>query len=669
MNDQTSNHETKIVDYTFVGFGAANCLLILRLIDQNLLENKTIAIIEPDSKTKNDRTFCFWATEKEVLDLGLDNLISHRWENVEIGGISSQNISPLKYFHIKGIDLYKETRKKIATCNVTFFNSFLIESSQLLSTSYELKIENETIQSHVVFDSRPPCYSKPINNQSHLYQSFYGWNISTNKDTFDVSKMVLMDFKIPQQNYTQFVYILPFSKNMALVELTRFGEETLSLEGANLALKDYMEQINPEYDIIDFEQGVLPMSSAKIETIDFGENWINMGSRSHKLKCTTGFAFHAMAEDAAIKTDRLKKQLSIQTGQEKNRFAFYDRLLLKILQESPEYGKPIFETLFSKVSTSLVLNFLREKTSFKEDLYILSKLPKKIFIKTALKDIYYKISSFKTPILPFILTICALFFFFIKFNSIPYFLLIIGFFSVGLSHGALDHHTGSTILNKRQLLFFSVEYIAKGALFGLVWLFAPELALLLFILYSAWHFGQADFKEWELTNQLTSFVWGCVLLIIILIFHVAELKTVLEQIPNLNHSLLTESLEGNRLLFFQLSAVLAGLILALIHKSKFILLTISYLLISSWLPLLVSFGIYFVFQHSINGWKHLKNGLSKSSKTLWRDSLPFNLGGSLIIIGFYLFGETNQIGTFFIILSCLSLPHVLSMHNFYKLKR
>ena len=59
MNYKTSNPDITIVDYAFVGFGAANCLFILRLIDQNLLEDKTIAIIEPDSKTKNDRTFCF----------------------------------------------------------------------------------------------------------------------------------------------------------------------------------------------------------------------------------------------------------------------------------------------------------------------------------------------------------------------------------------------------------------------------------------------------------------------------------------------------------------------------------------------------------------------------------------------------------------------------------
>ena len=47
-------------DFIFIGLGAANCLLLLRLHDNGLLTGKTIAIIEPDSKTANDRTQGFF---------------------------------------------------------------------------------------------------------------------------------------------------------------------------------------------------------------------------------------------------------------------------------------------------------------------------------------------------------------------------------------------------------------------------------------------------------------------------------------------------------------------------------------------------------------------------------------------------------------------------------
>ncbi|MBC7418661.1 MAG: hypothetical protein H7325_10955 [Pedobacter sp.] len=117
--------------------------------------------------------------------------------------------------------------------------------------------------------------------------------------------------------------------------------------------------------------------------------------------------------------------------------------------------------------------------------------------------------------------------------------------------------------------------------------------------------------------------------------------------------------------FIQIAVVTGGLFLAAIKKSGFIIITLTYLLLSSFLPLLVSFGIYFIGQHSIHGWRHLSKGLNEGSAKLWLKSLPFSLGGVLIISYFLFFSGPNYVGMFFIVLSCLSIPHVFSMHNFY----
>ena len=100
-------------------------------------------------------------------------------------------------------------------------------------------------------------------------------------------------------------------------------------------------------------------------------------------------------------------------------------------------------------------------------------------------------------------------------------------------------------------------------------------------------------------------------------------------------------------------------------RSNLMLVTISYLLISSFMPLIVSFGIYFVAQHSLHGWLHLKKDLRTSSYRLWLKSLPFSLGGALLFLTFMLLNNRDYIGIFFILLSCVSMPHVLSMHHFY----
>jgi hypothetical protein len=105
------------------------------------------------------------------------------------------------------------------------------------------------------------------------------------------------------------------------------------------------------------------------------------------------------------------------------------------------------------------------------------------------------------------------------------------------------------------------------------------------------------------------------------------------------------------------------------NKSKRMALTFSYLLISSMLPLLVSFGIYFVIQHSFHGWSHLKTALKTNTYQLWKKSLPFSMGGAFIIVAFMLLNRADYISIFFILLSCISIPHVLSMDLFYKKNR
>ena len=68
-------HE-EIVDYVFIGLGAANSLILRQMYHQGLLIDASMAIIDPDEKLLNDKTFCFWATEQELQDLGLTSLIS-----------------------------------------------------------------------------------------------------------------------------------------------------------------------------------------------------------------------------------------------------------------------------------------------------------------------------------------------------------------------------------------------------------------------------------------------------------------------------------------------------------------------------------------------------------------------------------------------------------------
>jgi hypothetical protein len=93
--------------------------------------------------------------------------------------------------------------------------------------------------------------------------------------------------------------------------------------------------------------------------------------------------------------------------------------------------------------------------------------------------------------------------------------------------------------------------------------------------------------------------------------------------------------------------------------------TLFCLSIGAWLPLLPAFACYFVFQHSLHGWQHLREKMKLSHRSMWLQALPFTVG-ALVLFGAYLYliQEPNW-GQVFIFLSALSFPHVYYMHKSY----
>jgi len=99
------------------------------------------------------------------------------------------------------------------------------------------------------------------------------------------------------------------------------------------------------------------------------------------------------------------------------------------------------------------------------------------------------------------------------------------------------------------------------------------------------------------------------------------------------------------------------------------LLSVLMLLISMKLPLLLAFGLFFVFQHSVHGWLHIQSRFQESHLKLAQWAAPFSFGAIAIFFALFFQGEqfwSEQIGVFFIFLSCLSFPHVWEMHRFYR---
>jgi lycopene beta-cyclase len=73
---------------------------------------------------------------------------------------------------------------------------------------------------------------------------------------------------------------------------------------------------------------------------------------------------------------------------QKNRFWFYDLLLLDILSKNNELGAFIFGYLFQKNKSPKILKFLDEETSIFEELQIVLRMPSKFFVSALWKRLF-----------------------------------------------------------------------------------------------------------------------------------------------------------------------------------------------------------------------------------------------------------------------------------------
>ena len=633
--------------------GCANSLIFMELHRLGLLKNKRVIVFEPLEKKDNDRTFCFWLEPEKVSFYGLNELISHHWSRVQVNDLEPQYLGQKKYYFLRAEALYAHTKQ--------------------LLLEYEVHWQQEYFQAdpsdiaRIVFDSRPPVFKPKKRNDAVLHQSFFGWFIKTEAPVFDPSVFTMMDFSIAQNRQTQFLYILPFDGNHALIEPTRFGKELLSENDAAEIIGTYLSKFETRFEILEKEQGCIAMTSVALES-SASVNCFRTGTGGGQLKPSTGYSFVRSLEDAQMIGESLQKnEPRLKRRIRPKRFVFYDRLLLQIIERKPERGKEIFTKLFYKNDAIRVLNFLDESTTMSQELRIMGSLPILLFLFAAIRDIFNRFLAFLQKLsLAFYSTLLLLFFNFFDWQIPGNLILLLGLFSIGIPHGALDHLLkGKMQLNR--LLIFMVKYIGLGIGLILMWKLSAPIALIVFLLYTAWHFGQADFEQWQNKSGFLSACWGLLVLTILLLGHFAQTGMILTSmgIPisgNLSYSLEPIAYTG----------IFLSVLISYVLHSKPIIVKITHSLIvlflGFWLPLLWAFGIYFIFQHSVNGWLHLRKTIELSNFQMWIKALPFSLG-ALALFGIYMaIIEKPNWGQFFIFLSALSFPHVWFMHLSYPKK-
>ena len=105
----------KQYDIVFAGAGLSALTLAVELCKNPAFADKKMALIDREPKTRNDRTWCFWADEQEA-----DRLlpvIYRKWEGCWFYSEAHSELlrtGPYHYYMVRGADFYKWAKEKLA---------------------------------------------------------------------------------------------------------------------------------------------------------------------------------------------------------------------------------------------------------------------------------------------------------------------------------------------------------------------------------------------------------------------------------------------------------------------------------------------------------------------------------------------------------------------------
>lgn len=268
--------------------------------------------------------------------------------------------------------------------------------------------------------------------------------------------------------------------------------------------------------------------------------------------------------------------------------------------------------------------------------------------------------------------------------------IISGFFLIftfGILHGANDIllvkkiNTEKPSYTRLRILAYYVIVVLTGLL---LFYTIPQLALLLFIIVSAYHFGEQQWQKLEpnfpkwLVILFQSF-YGSVILFLLFIFHTTEVQNIILSIANISipipYFLLLLEVSGT--IFIGLSAYFYWKLEKIRNK---ILLEFFYLIVFTIIfkssSLIWGFAIYFVLWHSIpsiiDQIKYLNGSFSmtyfiaycRSAGIYWLVSII-----GIALIYFTLKEEKLFNALFFSFLAAITFPHTVVITRMFRGKK
>lgn len=272
-------------------------------------------------------------------------------------------------------------------------------------------------------------------------------------------------------------------------------------------------------------------------------------------------------------------------------------------------------------------------------------------------------------------------------TQIVFFILLI--LLTGIPHGALDHLIQEATDKKMNRIYdwkkFSVKYLTIMAIYAVAWYWFSGVSLMIFLIISAWHFGETDLEKVPKNVLIWSFtrlIYGFYILAFILLTHINEVRPIVDKMIRNQESVLVFlnfiALNVKQILyllglsFTTIFIVSQSEYLIIFDKIRAIRLFII-IIISAFLPLLPAFALYFGGWHALCAFDNIHDYLRKdypslSFKIVYFKTIPLTFL-AIIFLGLFLWychvytTELEPFPILFIFISLITLPHLIIAHQ------
>ena len=200
------------VDIAILGGGCAGLSVAVRLA----AAGRSLRVIEPRETYVEDRAWSFWRTSRDPFE----ECVRRSWQSWDVhgpGGVARRGSHRLRYQTV-GAGAFYERAQSLIGDHPQAALSLGMTARDATKTADGWRIDTDagSFSARQVIDTRPP------RRKPGYGQFFLGREIRTEKPVFDPETVQLMQFRPARSTGVDFVYILPYARDLALVEVTSF---------------------------------------------------------------------------------------------------------------------------------------------------------------------------------------------------------------------------------------------------------------------------------------------------------------------------------------------------------------------------------------------------------------------------------------------------------------